>query len=353
MLKKRGAKNKIKKHIITQRLHEITLLFSAGIPLLQTLQMISETAQTGVEKNLFNRIRLSIEAGLSLSEAFSYFPAQFDAVTCALITAGETSGALDVILKRLVSSREKNHQFHLKIKRALFYPILLLITAGLTLLFMLTFVIPAFANLFADLGGQLPLLTQFFIDSAGFTLHGGWIVCPLLIIGFFAFNRLKKYSPRYLAWEDHLQLNCPLFGALYQKTILQGFCQNLSTILSAGIPLSKALSLITETLSSNTFKINLRQAYNTLQQGNAFHETLRKTQLFSDQIIQMVAIGEEAGKLDNMLERIAEIREQEIEQSLELLGQILEPLIIGFLGLVVGSIVLAMYLPIVKLGMVV
>ena len=353
MLKKLWPKNSLKKNTLTQRLREITVLFSAGISLLQTLQMISETAQTNLEKNLFKTVRQLIETGLSLSEALEHFPVQFDAITCALIAAGETSGTLEMMLKRIVSYREKNYRFHLKIKRALFYPILLLITACLTILFMFTFVIPAFANLFADLGGQLPALTQFFIDSAGFVIHGGWLIGPLLIIGLFTFHELKKYSPRYLVWADRFRLNCPLFGNLYKKTIIQGFCQNLSTILSAGIPLSKALSLITETLSSHTFKINLQHAYNALQQGLTFHETLQETQLFSDQIIQMVAIGEEAGKLDDMLEKIAEIREQEIEQFVELLGQMLEPLIIGLLGLVVGSIVLAMYLPIVKLGMVV
>lgn len=349
---KRRAKNIADKKI-SELLCQLTTLIQAGIPILQSLESIKKSSKDINVQQLIQTTILDIQQGHALSYAFKKHPKQFDHFACHLITIGETSGTLDIMLTRIVSHRMKYERFKAKLKKALLYPTITLSVAFLVICIMLIFVIPQFESLFLSVGANLPLFTRLMITTSQLTTKYGWILLALIGLTIFLITHLKRTHPNSKKQIDALLLRTPIIGVLSKKILAARLTRTLATICSAGINITSAIDHA-KNLSNNTlFYEAMLTTKKSIQHGKSLHFALQETQLFHNMVIQMIAIGEEAGKLDEMLEKIAEHYESEIDQFLDTFSLLIEPIIMVVLGVIIGGLIIAMYLPIFKLGTVI
>ncbi len=329
---------------------QLATMTQAGIPLLHCLDVTAQSQNNKKFSYLLEHIKNNIASGLTLAEALASYPQYFNNFLCTLIQAGEESGTLDIMLDKVARYKEQIENIKKKIKKALTYPCALLVIAFLVTTGLLLFVIPQFESLFNEFNAPLPLLTQSILNGSRW-LHAYWYY---VLTGLGALIIAFIYSAKQWAWVeqwgDTLLLNSPIIGAIVKKTAIARMARTLSIIFAAGLPLIDALHCVAHATGTRTFTRAIHHIREEITAGHMLHQAMQHTQLFPHMVIQMVAIGEESGTLEKMLGKIADFYEEEVDNALDTLNSLLEPIIVSIIGLIIGGLVLAMYLPIFKLG---
>ncbi|MGD9152781.1 MAG: type II secretion system F family protein [Gammaproteobacteria bacterium] len=346
-------RNRITSVNITLILRQLNALLIAGIPILQALATIAKSCNNINLRNLLTDINDKIQHGHALSEALRSYNKYFSNLACALVFAGEQSGTLDILLECIIIHREKMEILKGKIKKTLFYPCAVIIIAAMVAYILLVFVVPQFADLFSGFGVQLPFLTRLVINLSNLLQRFWWILVLSLILPWIAIIILKRRSISFANFFDAMMLKIPIFGNFLRKSIIARLMRTLATTFAAGMPLLESLCLLRDVANNQRFRVVLGEIYNAVSKGQTLYQSLQISGLFPNIVVQMVAIGEEAGKLPDMLEKAANFYEYEVNQLVDKLNQLLEPVIMIILGIVVGGLVIAMYLPIFNLGMVI
>ncbi len=332
---------------------QIATMLHAGVPLVQSFEIIREGADKPSMQKLILGIKSEVEGGVSLAEALSKEPLYFDPLFINLVNAGEQSGALETMLDKLATYKEKTEALKAKVKKALFYPIAVLVVAFVVTGILLIFVVPQFEELFSSFGADLPALTQFVINLSEFMQEWWWVIAGGIAGTIYLILRIKKTSPRMQEWVDRMALKAPVFGEIATKSAIARFSRTLETMSAAGVPLVEAMDSVAGATGNIIYHDASLKIRDEVSQGTQLQTSMRNTGLFPNMAIQMVSIGEEAGSLDSMLARIADFYENEVNDAVDALTSLLEPIIMSVLGVLVGGLIIAMYLPIFKLGAVV
>lgn len=331
-------------------LRQLATLIHAGVPLLAAMELLAKSQDHAVATQILLQMRTDLQMGSSLAQAMQQHPDAFDTLTCTLVAAGEQSGLLDVMLDRIANYHEKMQAIKGKIRSALAYPIAILGIAFTVSLLLLWLVVPAFEQSFSSFGAALPWPTQLMINGSNALREYGLFALGLLGIAGYALYRQWQTNPAWQTRTDQWLLRLPILGGLLQKAALARWSQTLASLISAGIPLLDALGPAGDTAGNHCFIGASRKIRLQLQQGASLSAAMRQQTVFSALPIQMVAIGEESGSLDDMLRKVADIYEREVNDLVSMLSSLLEPLMMVVLGLIIGSMVVAMYLPIFQLG---
>lgn len=351
LLKKR--KKKITQRDITLFSRQMATMLNAGIPLVQAFDIVGKGLENPTLQDLINSIKTDVESGTTFSEALRKHPVFFNELFCNLVDAGEQSGSLDIMLDRLATYKEKIESLKGKIKKALFYPTAVIVVAFFVTAALLIFVVPQFESLFKGFGAELPALTRIVITLSEFFQAYWWLIFGALFSGAYAFYKARQRSYRFAHWVDRMMLRFPIIGPILEKAAIARFARTLSITFAAGLPLVDALKAVAGATGNIVFAEATESIRQNVATGQQLQLSMRNTQVFPNMIIQMVAIGEESGSLEEMLSKVADFYEEEVDNAVDGLSSLLEPLIMAFLGVIVGVLVIAMYLPIFKLGSVV
>ncbi|HZP86717.1 MAG TPA: type II secretion system F family protein [Burkholderiales bacterium] len=348
----RGGK-KITDKDVAMFTRQLATMLKAGVPLLQCFEIVARGHSNARFSRLMMEIKSKVESGSSLSQAFLEHPVQFDKLYCNLVAAGETAGMLDGILERLALYKEKILAIKAKIKSAMFYPASVIVVAIVVVWVIMVFVIPAFKKVFASFGAGLPALTEFVITISDFMVGYWWLFLGGIVGAFMVFSTLWKRSDAFRFGIDRLALRFPVVGAILEKAAIARWARTLSTMFSAGVPLVESLDAVAGAAGNRVFEQATRKIQSQVSTGTSLTNAMMSTGLFPNLVLQMTQIGEESGALDGMLSRVADFFEREVDDAVASLSSLLEPLILAFLGVIIGGLVIAMYLPIFKLGSVV
>ncbi len=346
-------KQKIKPLAITTVIRQLATMVNSGMPLVQVIAIIAQGQQNQTLVNLLNDIKQTIATGGSLTQALAQYPRHFTKLDRALIEVGEQSGTLTKILNAIADHREKMHRLKRDINKALLYPIVVVtiaiaITAG-----MLLFIVPQFANIYANFDAQLPLATTLIIKLAN-VIHSTWWLAGLaLVIMISVIMAGYRYSSRWHYQLDVMQLKIPLFGKILRQAIIARLTRTLATTFAAGLPLTEAIMNVANTSNNQLYYRACQEIHTHIHQGQFLHVAVTSTHLFPEFVSQMIASGETAGTLELMLTKIADHYDDQVERIIANLSTLLEPMIMIILGILIGGIVIAMYLPIFKLGSVI
>jgi type IV pilus assembly protein PilC len=332
---------------------QLATMMKSGVPLLQTFDIVGRGHDNPAVGKLLLDIKSDVETGSSLSQAFRKFPLHFDALYCNLVAAGEQAGILETLLDRLATYKEKMLAIKSKIKSALFYPIAVIIVAFIITAVIMIFVIPAFKNVFTSFGADLPTPTLMVIAMSDFFVAYWWAIFGSIGGGLFAFFYTWKRSEKMQFMMDRLFLRLPLFGPIIRKAVMARWTRTLSTMFAAGVPLVESLDSVGGAAGNYVYKQGTKQIQGEVATGTSLTSAMQNTNLFPNMVTQMVAIGEESGSLDAMLGKVADFFEAEVDDAVEALSSLMEPIIMVVLGTLIGGMVIAMYLPIFKLGAVV
>ncbi len=332
---------------------QLATMMRSGVPLLQAFDIGIKGATNPSLARLLNEIRSDVETGANLSQAFSKHPVHFDRLFCNLVAAGEQAGILDNLLDRLATYKEKILAIKSKIKSALFYPIAVVIVAALVISVMMLFVIPEFKNVFASFGADLPAPTMIVIAMSDFFVQWWYIVFGIIIGAVLIVSYLYKRSPKMQNMVDRMVLQLPVVGDIVRKATVARWARTLSTMFAAGVPLVEALDSVGGASGNHVYLTATKQIQTEVSTGSSLTVSMQNAEVFPTMVVQMVSIGEESGQLDSMLGKVADFFEQEVDDAVAGLSTLLEPIIMVFLGVVIGGLVVAMYLPIFKLGAVV
>ena len=338
---------------ITFFTRQFATMLRAGVPLLQAFEIVARGHSNARFSRLMMDIKNKVETGSSMSQAFREYPGHFDELYCNLVAAGEASGTLDAVLDRLATYKEKILAIKGKIKSALFYPISVVTVAIVVTFVIMIFVIPAFKQVFANFGATLPMPTLIVIAMSDWFVSYWWF-CVILAVGsFVGFGIMYKRSAALRYTVQRLSLKLPVIGAILEKAVIARWTRTLQTMFAAGVPLVEALDAVAGASGNAVYAQATRRIQTEVATGVSLTNSMTNTRLFPSMVIQMTQIGEESGSLDNMLGKIADFFEREVDDAVAALSSLLEPLIIVFLGVVIGGLVVAMYLPIFKLGAVI
>lgn len=348
----RGAA-KIKPADIAIITRQITTMLSAGVPLVQTLQVIARSHEKSAVRDLVGEVANEVETGTPLSEALRRHPRHFDQLYCDLVEAGEHSGALEIIFDRIATYREKTEALKSKIKKAMFYPTMVILVAIVVTSILLLFVIPQFEEIFKSFGAELPAFTRFVIGISRFMQSWWYVFFGGVALALFLYVRAWRSSEKVRNKTDQFVLGLPVVGMILHKAAMARFARTLATTFAAGIPLIEALVSSAGASGNYVYRTAIMAVRNEVIAGMQVNMAMRTVDLFPDMVIQMVMIGEESGAIDDMLSKVAAIYEQEVDDLVDGLTSLLEPLIMVVLGVLVGGMVVAMYLPIFKLGSVI
>ena len=348
----RGGK-KVGDRDITFFTRQLATMLRAGVPLLQSFEIVARGHSNPRFSRLVMDLKARVEAGSSLSQAFREHPIQFDALYCNLVQAGETSGMLDAILDRIATYKEKILAIKSKIKSALFYPISVIVVATLVVWVIMVWVIPAFKQVFASFGADLPVPTLIVMAMSDFVVAWWWLGFLILIGCFVGFVYMHRRSAALRFTMDRLMLKIPIIGQILEKATIARWTRTLQTMFAAGVPLVESLDAVAGAAGNAVYTAATKRIQTEVSTGTSLTNAMTNSNLFPSMVLQMTQIGEESGSLDNMLGKIAEFYEREVDDAVAALSSLLEPLIIVFLGVVIGGLVVAMYLPIFKLGQVV
>lgn len=355
VVQKRGsilgkAGSKITSQDIAIFSRQMATMMQAGVPLVQSVEMIAGGATNVRLKDMLTAIKADIEGGSALSEALSKFPVQFDELYVNLVRAGESAGVLDTVLETIASYKENTEALKGKIKKALFYPAAVMAVALIVSSILLIYVVPQFENLFKGFGAELPAFTQMIVNASRFMVSYWWLVFGIIIGAGVAFVEGIKRSRNFARLVDRTMLRLPVIGKILHQSAVARFCRTLSITFKAGVPLVEAL----ETCSGATGNIVYDEAIKRIKEdvsvGHQLNLAMKQVKLFPIMVIQMTAIGEESGALDTMLLKAAQFYEQEVNNAVDALSSLLEPLIMVFIGTFVGGLVIGLYLPIFKLA---
>ena len=332
---------------------QLATMMKAGVPLLQAFDIVGRGNPNPRLNKLLNDIRMDVETGTSLSTAFGKHPVQFNTLYCNLVEAGEAAGILDSLLDRLATYMEKIEAIKAKIKSALMYPIAVIVVAFIVVSVIMLFVIPAFKQVFTSFGADLPLPTLFVIAVSEFFTKFWWLIFGSIGGGLWVFFNTWKRSKTMQETMDRLMLRLPVFGDLIYKSVVARWTRTLSVMFAAGVPLVEALDSVGGAAGNIIYANATRKIQQDVATGVSLTNSMANTKLFPPMVLQMTAIGEESGSLDHLLGKAADFFEAEVDEMVAGLSSLLEPIIIVFLGGLIGGIVVSMYLPIFKIGSVV
>ena len=338
---------------ITFFTRQLATMLKAGVPLLQSFDIIARGHSNARFSRLMLDLKNKVETGSSLSQAFRDHPKHFDQLYCNLVQAGETAGMLDAILDRLATYKEKILAIKSKIKSALFYPISVIVVAIVVTWVIMIFVIPAFKSVFASFGANLPWLTQVVIDISDFFVKWWWAMFIAIVAAFVGIRLTIKRSESVRFMVHRLSLKLPVIGGILEKATIARWTRTLQTMFAAGVPLVESLDAVGGASGNMVYIQATKRIQTDVSTGTSLTNAMAAVNLFPPMVLQMTQIGEESGSLDNMLGKIADFYEREVDDAVTALSSLLEPIIIVFLGVVVGGLVVAMYLPIFKLGAVI
>ena len=332
---------------------QLATMMKSGVPLLQTFDIVGRGHDNPAVGRLLLDIKSDVETGNSLSQAFRKYPIYFDELYCNLISAGEQAGILETLLDRLAAYKEKMLAIKAKIKSALFYPVAVIVVAFVITAVIMIFVIPAFKQVFTSFGADLPAPTLLVMAISDFFVAYWWAIFGSIGAGFYAFFYFWKRSETVQFVMDRLLLRLPLFGVIVRKSVMARWTRTLATMFAAGVPLVESLDSVGGAAGNVVYKIGTKQIQSEVSTGTSLTSSMQNSQLFPNMVIQMVAIGEESGALDSMLAKVADFFEAEVDDAVDALSSLMEPIIMVVLGTLIGGMVIAMYLPIFKLGAVV
>lgn len=351
--RKMSSGKKIKPKDIALFTRQMATMMKAGVPLLQSFDIVGRGNPNPSVTRLLNEIRQDVETGTSLSIAFRRHPMYFDDLYCNLVEAGESAGILESLLDRLATYMEKTEAIKSKIKSALMYPISVIIVAFVVVTLIMLFVIPAFKEVFSSFGADLPAPTMFVIGMSEFFTTYWWLIFGILGGGIYFFLQAWKRSPKVQVFMDRALLKLPVFGALIDKSCIARWTRTLSTMFAAGVPLVEALDSVGGASGNIIYKEATDKIQKSVSIGTSLAVAMTDANVFPSMVLQMCAIGEESGAIDHMLGKAADFYEAEVDEMVAGLFSLMEPIIIVFLGTIIGGIVVSMYLPIFKLGQVV
>jgi len=328
---------------------QFATMIDAGLPLVQCLEILSSQHDNAEFKKILLEVKTAVEGGSTFADALGKHPKVFDSLFVNLVNAGEVGGILDVILNRLAMFLEKNEQLKSKIKGALTYPAAVIVIASLVVTGLLVFVVPIFDHMFADFGQALPAPTQVVVALSNF-IKNYWYVIIGSIVGIAVFiSRARKTEKGKFA-IDRLVLRAPVFGILLRKTATARFTRTLGTMLSSGVPILEALEIVSKTAGNAVVEKAIMSSRTSLSQGKTLADPLIDSKVFPGMVTQMIAVGETTGSLDAMLNKIADFYEQEVDVAVDAMTSLIEPLLMAFLGVAVGGLVIALYLPIFQIA---
>jgi type IV pilus assembly protein PilC len=348
----RGGK-KIKPKDIALFTRQLATMMKAGVPLLQSFEIVGRGNTNPNVTKLLNDIRSDVETGTSLSAAFRKFPLYFNSLYCNLVEAGEAAGILESLLDRLATYMEKTEAIKSKIKSALMYPISVMIVAFVVVTVIMIFVIPAFKEVFTSFGADLPAPTLLVMGISEYFVQYWWLIFGVLGGGIYFFMQAWKRNERVQQFMDRTVLKLPIFGVLIEKSCVARWTRTLSTMFAAGVPLVEALDSVGGASGNYLYKNATDRIQSEVSTGTSLTVAMANANIFPSMVLQMCAIGEESGAIDHMLGKAADFYESEVDEMVAGLSSLMEPIIIVFLGTLIGGIVVSMYLPIFKLGQVV
>ncbi|HEV7799808.1 MAG TPA: type II secretion system F family protein [Burkholderiales bacterium] len=350
---RRGRGGKITEKDITLFTRQLATMLKSGVPLLQAFDIVAKGHSNAAVSKLIYAIRSDVETGSSLRQAFEKQPLYFEPLYVNLIGAGEQAGILDTVLERLAQYKEKILAIKGKIKSALFYPLSIVVVAFVITAVIMLFVIPAFKQVFSSFGADLPGLTLIVIAVSDFFVEWWWAIFGAIGFGVWFFFYTWKRSEKMQHTMDRLLLRVPVFGDLVRKSSVARWTRTLSTTFAAGVPLVEALDSVAGAAGNHVYYVATKRIQGEVATGSSLNSAMQGTDVFANMVIQMVAIGEESGSLDTMLSKVADYYEAEVDDAVNALSSLMEPIIMVVLGVLIGGLVIAMYLPIFKLGAVV
>lgn len=348
-----GAGSRVTPKDIAVFSRQLATMLKSGVPLVTAFQIIAGGIKNPRMRVMIDKIRAEVEGGGSLFEALSQHPVQFDELYTNLVSAGESAGVLDTILDEIASYKERVESIKGKIKKAMYYPIAVIGVAIMVSAILLVYVIPQFEDIFASFGAALPAFTQMIIDASRWLRANGLFVLVGIVAAITAFIMAKKRSRKFVHWIDRISLKIPIIGGILEKSALARFCRTLAITFAAGVPLVDALKIVGGATGNAVFNDAALRIRGDVAVGHQLQLAMQQTNVFPTMVIQMAAIGEEAGSLDAMLIKVAEAYEEDVNNSVDALSSLLEPIIIVFIGGIVGTMVIAMYLPIFKMAAVI
>ena len=332
---------------------QLSTMLAAGIPLVQSFEIVGGGHENAAMQKLIMAIKADVEGGNSLAHSLAKHPLYFDDLFINLVEAGEQAGALEALLDKVATYKEKTEALKKKIKKALTYPAAVLVVAFVVTAILLIFVIPAFEDLFKGFGADLPTFTRMVIDLSLFVRTQGWYLAILIGGAFSTFFYFQKRSRKMRHFLDRVILKVPVIGPIMQKAAIARYARTLSTMFSAGVPLVEALESVAGATGNIVYEIGVLAMRDEVATGQRLQVAMENTDLFPNMVIQMIAVGEESGSLDAMSAKVADFYEEDVDNAVDNLSSLLEPLIMSILGVLVGGLVVAMYLPIFKMGSVI
>jgi type IV pilus assembly protein PilC len=335
---------------ITFFTRQLATMMKAGVPLLQAFDIVAKGHSNPSVTKLLLDIKTEVETGSSLATAFRKYPLYFDGLFCNLVAAGEQAGILDTLLDRLATYKEKILAIKGKIKKALFYPISILVVAFIITAVIMIFVIPAFKDLFSSFGADLPAPTLFVMGVSDIFVKYWYIIFGALGGGFWLFFNTWKRSEKMQFFMDRLFLKMPIFGEVIRKATIARWTRTLATMFAAGVPLVEALDSVGGAAGNRVYANATKRIQSDVSTGTSLTVAMQNSGVFPNMVLQMCAIGEESGALDGMLSKVADFYEREVDDAVDALASLMEPLIMAVLGVIIGGLVIAMYLPIFKMG---
>lgn len=332
---------------------QMATMMRAGVPLLQSFDIIADSVEKPAMRKLLAALKSEIAAGHNFANTLRQHPRHFDALYCDLVESGEQSGTLEALLERLATYKEKTEALKSKIKKAMSYPLAVVVVALIVTGILLIKVVPQFQEVFSSFGAELPGFTLLVIGLSEYLQSDGWLLLLALIVTAFVLKRLQRTSVKFRNLLDRCLLKTPVLGNILYKAAVARFARTLATTFAAGVPLLDALESVSGAVGNVLFKTAVQQVQGDVANGLQLHFAMRSTGMFPAMAVQMTAIGEESGALDTMLDKVAQHYEAEVDNAVDSLTALLEPLIMSVLGVLVGGLIIAMYLPIFELGAVV
>jgi type IV pilus assembly protein PilC len=345
-----GRGGRVSDKDVTLFTRQLATMMKAGVPLLQSFDIVGKGHANPAVARLLMGIKTDVETGSALAAAFRKYPLHFDALFCNLVAAGEQAGILESLLDRLATYKEKILAIKSKIKSALFYPIAIIVVAFVITAVIMIFVIPAFKQVFTSFGADLPAPTLFVMAVSDFFVHYWWLILLVVGGGIWGFLELWKRSVPIQIFMDRWFLRIPVFGDLIRKSTIARWTRTLSTMFAAGVPLVEALDSVGGASGNYVYLQATKEIQRKVSTGTSLTASMQESNVFPNMVVQMVSIGEESGSLDAMLGKVADFFEAEVDDAVEALSSLMEPMIMVVLGVVIGGMVIAMYLPIFKIG---
>jgi type IV pilin biogenesis protein pilC len=350
---KSTRKKRITQEDITVFTRQLATMMKAGLPLMQAFEIVARGHSNPSMTQMLMQVRADVEQGSALGKSFSKYPKYFDRFYCNLVSAGETGGVLEGLLDKLAVYKEKTQAIKKKVKTALTYPIAIMVVAVALIFVMMMFVLPAFGEVYSSMGAELPGLTQIVMSMSKFFVKYGWMMIVAIILAGFGLYKLHQKSPAFQKRVDSIMLRLPIFGPIVRKATIARWSRTTATLFAAGVPLVEVLDSVAGAAGNILYEEATKDIQAKVTQGLSLTSSMQSTEMFPNMIIQMAAIGEESGSLDDMLNKAAEFYEEEVDNSVSQLSSLMEPVIMVVLGSTIGVLLVAMYLPLFNLGNVV